>query len=411
MLGLACAVERGEIDLTDDPARYVAEVEYRRGVLERDLWFTDNAYARTRLALYGVDGSGWEVLPERSPASRPYRPGDVGAAWSVDDPELTILTAEPMPTTDAEWRTLGERVFFDHPLHADPGLTALSAEELRAVGFYEDDGAFLGLRLFVEDGSVRLGPTCAQCHVSPDPELSWSARLPNRGMDIGRLRLLVMGVDPTDPPEGLDTTDIEHLALLGPGRADVLADAVFNPYAFPGFAGYRDLPYLHHTANWLHSGTATLAVRCETLFITSNHERTRIPRVFAWAVAHYLRDLGALPPLTVLTEEEEAEGERVFQAADCDRCHEPPLFTSSRRVTVEQVGTDPLAGESDARGTGLYRIPSLRGVGHVAPYLHHGAFPDLESMFDPQRTEPGHRYGLELTDEDRAILLRYLRSL
>ena len=97
--------------------------------------------------------------------------------------------------------------------------------------------------------------------------------------------------------------------------------------------------------------------------------------------------------------------------AGCDGCHTPPLFTSDRQVPLEEVGTDPEAGESAVRYSGHYRIPSLRGVGRTAPYLHHGAFESLEAMFDPERTEPGHTFGLELEEAERADLIAYLRTI
>ena len=74
-------------------------------------------------------------------------------------------------------------------------------------------------------------------------------------------------------------------------------------------------------------------------------------------------------------------------------------------------GTDPAAGTSPGRGTGYWRIPSLRGVGGNAPYLHHGAFPTLEAMFTPGREEPGHTFGLDLDAAERADLIAFLRTI
>jgi hypothetical protein len=38
-------------------------------------------------------------------------------------------------------------------------------------------------------------------------------------------------------------------------------------------------------------------------------------------------------------------------------------------------------------------------------------YPSLERMFDPKRHEPGHRFGLELTELQRNSLLSFLRTL
>lgn len=125
-------------------------------------------------------------------------------------------------------------------------------------------------------------------------------------------------------------------------------------------------------------------------------------------MATWIRSLEPPPPLT---SGEEPDGEAIFERAGCADCHRPPLYTSDRRISVASIGTDPLAGTSEARFTGYYRIPSLRGVGRTAPYLHHGAFASLEAMFDPERQEPGHAYGLALDEPDRDALLRFLRTL
>ena len=63
-----------------------------------------------------------------------------------------------------------------------------------------------------------------------------------------------------------------------------------------------------------------------------------------------------------------------------------------------------------ARGTGGYRPAPLIRVADAAPYLHHGAVPSLESLLDPARAEPGHRFATDLGERDRALLLGYLRT-
>jgi hypothetical protein len=229
-------------------------------------------------------------------------------------------------------------------------------------------------------------------------------------MDVGRALILTLGYEPGALPPEIESTSVGDLDRLGPGRTDLLSDGEFNPYAFPDFGGIVDMPYLLQNANWFHTGTATLAVRCETLFITAINESRRPPRVLTWALAAYLRSLPAPAP-TSPGGPEAARGAEIFEAAGCEECHTPPLFTSDRQVTLAEVGTDPSAGASDVRWTGHYRIPSLRGVGRAAPYLHHGAFATLEAMFDPERTESGHVFGLELDAAERADLIAFLRSI
>jgi len=52
-------------------------------------------------------------------------------------------------------------------------------------------------------------------------------------------------------------------------------------------------------------------------------------------------------------------------AAGCGECHAPPLYTSDRLVTVQEVGTDPAAGTQVAPGSTIDYSVSL-GVEPVA---------------------------------------------
>ncbi len=93
-------------------------------------------------------------------------------------------------------------------------------------------------------------------------------------------------------------------------------------------------------------------------------------------------------------------------------------------MSIESIGTDPLLGHSRERGTGMYRIPSLRGVSSRGPLLHDGSIATVEDLFDPRRIETlfdarrhgdgpvhGHEFGLGLSASDRAALVAYLRTL
>jgi mono/diheme cytochrome c family protein len=430
---LGCAATPGPPpEIADDPRAYVEETAYRRGVLERDLFTTENRYAERRLQMYGVEGTGWDSLPERDPPSIPLSLAArdelvAGGTPAFDETSATRLSPSAWPSGDAEWISLGERVFYEYPLRVEDTYDALARTEgaLEDAGFLlagpatpvpPADASFVGLRVFREDGddAPHVGPTCAQCHASLDPLGRPTAVRANRRMDVGLARLLAMGLSPGNLPSDIESSSVEDLLQLGPGRADVLPDGIFNPFAYPDFGGLRDMPYLHHSVNWYQRGTATLAVRCETLFITSGGERYRIPRVLSWALAAFLR---SLPPPEPLVAEPDAalaaRGEEVFDEADCSSCHVPPLFSSEALVRVDEVGTDPLAGESPERGSGFYRIPSLRGVGRNAPYLHQGRFPTLRDMFNPRRDPAvdGHPFGLELGEGDREALLQFLQSI
>ena len=93
------------------------------------------------------------------------------------------------------------------------------------------------------------------------------------------------------------------------------------------------------------------------------------------------------------------------------------------------VGTDPGGALLTRKGTGYYKVPSLKGVWYRGHFLHDGSLATLEEMFDPARLKPdfqpkgwnppgvttravpGHEFGLNLTAEKRRCLIAFLRTL
>lgn len=416
----ACAPE--PIDLRDNPISYIESAAYRNGIVNRDLREKESSYAYERLHHYGAYDAEWDLLPEWDPPSRVFLHQD-HMDFVAGNPPMNLsnahsLVPERIPQTREEWIALGEKVFFAYPLREDQIATSLVTLEgaLDATGFIQQDDSYIGLRLFEHpEGGVSVGVTCSQCHGGLNPDGTVTGVLANKNMDIGASRLLVQGLTPGEIPSETETTAIIDLDRLGPGRADVQQDGLFNPFAFPDLGGIADMPLLHHNANWTHTGVATLAVRCETLFITASGKKHRIPRVLSWALAEYYYSLS--PPEPRLSVEEAGEdrwvGQAIFEEQGCIGCHVPPLYTSELPVAAELIGTDPLATQNAVRGSGVYRIPSLRGVGRTAPYLHHGVVPSLEDFFLPDRIIdiPGHEFGLDLSEEERRALITFLYTL
>jgi len=423
LLAFALACNPIPEDLSDNPESYINSAPYRRGILERDLRETSSAYAQDRLNSYGRDGLPWDLLPEWDPPSRPVRPADLEVFVAGDFPEWGDEAAEGLapdllPSSQTEWIALGRRVFFEYPLRVDSVSGALVQIEdaLNQTGFIQQDGAFIGLRLLKKNsGDLAVGNTCAQCHGGRDPDGLVTGSLSNKDMDVGATLLLTRGLTPGQLPPELESTAVGDLDRLGAGRGDVQSDGVFNPFAFPDLGGIADMPSLHNNANWTQGGVATMAVRCETLFITSSGRRHRIPRVLAWALAEYYHSLPPPPPGLSGDDvpEEAARGAEVFTEEGCDGCHIPPHYSSSEPIPASQVGTDSAATDSRVRGTGLYRVPSLRGVAWTAPYLHHGVVLTLEDMLDPARLDedPGHEFGQELEPSDKEALIAFLGTL
>jgi hypothetical protein len=139
-------------------------------------------------------------------------------------------------------------------------------------------------------------------------------------------------------------------------------------------------------------------------------------------------------------------GEQIFRREGCVNCHVPPDYTSGKLTLAEgfelpsnhpnrndvvqiSVGTDPGLALKTRKGTGFYKVPSLRGVWYRPRLVHDGSVASLEEMFDPARLSPdhvpggwkgpgierralpGHRFGLALNPDEKDALLAFLRSL
>ena len=141
-----------------------------------------------------------------------------------------------------------------------------------------------------------------------------------------------------------------------------------------------------------------------------------------------------------------AHGQKVFEHEGCPACHTPPLYTNNKLTPVDgfvpapgdskkyailpfSVGTDPGLATKTRRGTGYYKVPSLKGVWYRSMFGHSGWCATLDDWFDPDRvnddyvpngfkpfdadTYPvkGHLFGLDLSREDRKALIAFLKTL
>jgi hypothetical protein len=214
----------------------------------------------------------------------------------------------------------------------------------------------------------------------------------------------------------------QAIAAWGPGRLDVTTRAGTEPVRIPDLRPVRWLSHLQADGTVAMRDRTTLAIRLETLVITSNDAVLRPPRIVALALAAYVASLADALPSADAAATASPAGASIF-ASQCASCHAPPALTGPP-VPLSVVGTDPALGESPDRGTGRYRVPSLHGVGTRGPLLHDGTVPSLDAMFDPARVTPaftgrlhgdgavqGHPFGLDLDAGDRAALVAYLRAL
>jgi hypothetical protein len=145
-------------------------------------------------------------------------------------------------------------------------------------------------------------------------------------------------------------------------------------------------------------------------------------------------------------DERAAAGQKIFAQEGCPTCHAPPLYTNIKLTLAEgftppndkpdtldvlpvSVQTDSALALKTRKGTGYYKVPSLKGVWYRGHYLHDGSAASLEEMFDPARLEEthvpggwlppgtktraikGHEFGLKLKPAEREQLIAFLRTL
>ena len=147
------------------------------------------------------------------------------------------------------------------------------------------------------------------------------------------------------------------------------------------------------------------------------------------------------PPADLVT-----RGEQVFRREKCGACHPAPDYTTGELTPAEgfeppvthpsfgdirdrSVDTDPGLALRTRKGTGFYKIPSLRGLWYRPRLLHDASIVSLEELFDSARLSadyerkgwsppgvtkgavPGLEFLTKLSPEDKAALIAFLRSL
>lgn len=304
-----------------------------------------------------------------------------------------VALAVPRTSDEGELLELGRRAFVGYPLQlADYAVPALARGDASdRYGLYDQDGQPGGLvSAKLEDGSVHLALTCATCHAKPER----GALVLGKTNDALRMDLLDADFAHTEPVD------------WGRGRVDVTDDGVDNPTAITDLRPTRFQTNLHR-AGTLRNGLIPLAIRIETLAITSLGERARPPREIAMGLALYVRSLGA----ALRVPERESEGARIFERT-CARCHAGAGLTGAA-VPFDEVNTDASILLGPERTTGRARVPSLRGVADRTPLLSNGSVSTLRQLLAPRAERPtgGHVFGQDLLEPEREKLLLWLSTL
>ncbi|HEY7913266.1 MAG TPA: hypothetical protein VIG62_15240 [Blastocatellia bacterium] len=393
--------------------------------------------------------------------------------------------------TEADWIKAGE-VVFDAPAFYNTLVRVADVRDplwhektgVRAAG----DGTLPWFRYVVrEKGKVEMATlSCAMCHtrVMPDGTVVKGAQgnfpfervaelfardfTPDRIRNFERSFFAAPWIKP-DPLTGLDQMSLEQIAewhtAIPPGVIARQGTSPIYPPQIPDLIGVKDRKYLDHTGLQLHRSIADM-MRYSALnqgadmlssyggFIPGARDSRTLPDPLTrsrysdeqlYALALYIYSLN--PPANPNRFDRlAARGQQVFKREGCAVCHTPPLYTNNKLTPVvgfnvpaehlekydilpRSVGTDPALALKTRRGTGYYKVPSLKGVWYRGPFEHNGSVATLEDWFDPRRLRDdyvptgfrgagmktravkGHAFGLNLSAEDRKALIAFLKTL
>ena len=394
--------------------------------------------------------------------------------------------------TEEDWIHAGELVF-DAPIFYDVVTTVAEVREpgwYQRVGApLTKDGIMPFARYVIRDkGKIELGNNaCAFCHtrVMPDGSIIKGAQgnFPfDRAVAYGirkrstveeerAIQHVLFGAPwiKPDPMGRLDQMSLDDMAsmleAIPPGVLARHRSSPYYPPAVPDLIHAKDSRYLDKTGLVRHRGIedmmryAALNNEMDFLsrfgdFIPRGENFRELPDPATqlrysdeqlYALARYIYSLKP-PPNPNQFHSTAARGQTVFRREGCAGCHTPPLYTNNKLLPVEgfqvpedhygkldimpvPIGTDANLTLRTRRGTGYYKVPSLRGVWYRGPFEHGGSVATLEDWFDPKRlcddyiptgfkgygvrtrAVKGHAYGLALSVDDRNALIAFLKTL
>jgi hypothetical protein len=264
-----------------------------------------------------------------------------------------------------------------------------------------------------------------------------------------------------DPNRVAQTMSLQQLIAAGeaipPGVTARSHTSMILPPQIPDLIGVQERRFLDHTGLVRQNGIGDL-MRYSTLVqdtiglarygdspAPSTMKSTRYSDEQLYALAMYLYSLRP-PDNPNPFDSSAARGKKIFERQGCGGCHTPPLYTNNKLIAADgftpsaedakkfsvmgkRVGTDPRYALQTRKGTGYYKVPSLKGVWYRGPFEHNGSVATLEDWFDPARLRDdyvptgyagpagevrsvkGHEFGLDLSPADRKALIAFLKTL
>ncbi|HXJ96364.1 MAG TPA: di-heme oxidoredictase family protein [Terriglobia bacterium] len=326
------------------------------------------------------------------------------------------------------------------------------------------------------DGSVVNG---AQGNFPVDRAAAW--RLTELARDTGNQTQLLAQVrtflrasfdapwiksSPSARLDGMSLAEVAGaLRSIPPGVTDRGGSSLLHPVQTPDLIGLKERRFLDHTGLVRQRSIgdlmsyASLTQDMGSLaryggFIPDGigfgrlpdpTERSRYSDDQLYALALYIYSLTA-PPNPNKFDALAARGQEIFEREGCARCHTPPLYTNNKLTLAQgfaptsdevkefeilpvSLGSDPTLALDTRRGTGFYKVPSLKGVWYRGMFPHDGSCATLEDWFNPERLREdyvptgfkgygvqsrpvtGHLYGLSLSPKDRKALIAFLQTL
>jgi hypothetical protein len=269
------------------------------------------------------------------------------------------------------------------------------------------------------------------------------------GVRLGQRTFFSMPWLTPDPIARVSSMSIDEIASVYEsvpvGASTRVNLSLFTPAQIPDLIGVKERRFLDHTG-LVQQRSITDLMRYVAIVQGANAfdrfgdlrlvdpvpDPTKMDRYSdeqLFALGRYLYSIEPPPNPNHVTADAE-RGRRVFVRQGCNTCHTAPLYTSNRltpasgfsvpaehltryAIINRSVGTDPALATRTRKGTGYYKVPSLKGAWYRGPFQHAGAVQTLGEWFDPARLErvPGHPFGLMLTPADRRALVAFIKTL
>jgi hypothetical protein len=270
---------------------------------------------------------------------------------------------------------------------------------------------------------------------------------------------------PADPHARLEKMSMEEIVAaydaLPPGVIPRFGSSLLYPPQVPDLIGVKDRHYLDHTGLMRQQSPADLmrySAIVQGIDILDRfgdyapignppdpESMVRYSDEQLYALALYVYSLKP-PPNPNKLDALAVRGQEVFARERCALCHTPPLYTNNALMPVDgfkvadedqrkfaimpiSLGTDPNLALNTRRGTGYYKVPSLKGLWYRGLFEHNGSVASLEDWFNPRRQNnnyvptgfrgagvktravTGHPFGLDLSPDDRRALIAFLKTL